>query len=173
MDARGTERTNRVGPENPYVASTPTYSQANNGAFTLKRRVVILYIAAALFPDSIYNHQSKSPIFFAQILHFFHPLAIYHATIYNNVTQRDYALRSEAPPPQHPTGPPIDSLMFNSHVNDDNERLSRGDERWSDVLIVDFLRAAQSTPAPHLIPTGPRAVSAVTKDRVAKKKLKY
>lgn len=48
-----------------HVASTPTYSGANNGAFALKRRVVILYSAAAPIPDSIYNHQSKSPILFA------------------------------------------------------------------------------------------------------------
>lgn len=60
--------------------------------------------------------------------------------------------------------------MFNSHVkHDDNERLSWGDERSSDVLIVDFLQAAQKLAAPHLIRKGPCAVSAVTKDGEKKK----
>lgn len=77
---RGSERANRVGPENPYVASTPTYSGANNGAFALKGRVVMLHSAAAPIPDSIYNHQSKSPIFIrtANTLFFCHYLSRYY-----------------------------------------------------------------------------------------------
>lgn len=58
-----------VGAENPYVASTPTYSRANNGAFTLKRRVVILYSAAAApFITIKANHQFFSRSYYTYFL---------------------------------------------------------------------------------------------------------
>lgn len=141
-----------VSDQKIHVASTPTYSGANNGAFALKRRVVILYSAAAPIPDSIYNHQSKSPILFALPLHFFFFFALFIAPLFIITLLKEITACAWKPthrhllhPPPHP--PMVDSLMFNSHVqHDDDERLSRSDERSSDVLIVDFLRAAQSPP---------------------------